>query len=121
MPNVGPTAQRPPVGSLITTVTVPRMAGCPSRSIGRVLAGVMGVLLQVRGPRPIHTTGVLLEGRITWRPETAARSGIAWIDERGPDSPPTVVARFSRGASLPAAVPDVLGLAVRFRSRRGPI
>ena len=97
------------------------MAGSPTRSIGRLLAGVMGVLLQVRGPRPIHTTGLLLEGRVTWRPETAARSGIAWIDERGPDTPPTVVARFSRGASLPAALPDVLGLAVRFRSRRGPV
>ena len=101
--------------------TVPRMAASPTRSLGRALAGVMGVLLQVRGPRPIHTTGVLLEGRVTWRPEAAARSGIAWIDERGPDTPPTVVARFSRGASLPAALPDVLGLALRFRSRRGPV
>src|SRR4051794_5939815 len=113
MPRVPPTAQAPPVVSLIGPVTVPRMAASPTRSIGRLLAGVMGVLLQVRRPRPIHTTGVLLEGTVTWRPETAARSGIGWIDERGPDTPPTVVGRFSRGASLPAALPDVLGLALR--------
>src|ERR1700712_3740296 len=97
------------------------MARSPTRSLGRALADVMGVLLQGRGPRPIHTTGVLLEGSVTWRPQTAARSGITWIDERGPDTPPAVVARFSRGASLPAALPDVLGLALRFRNRRGPI
>ncbi len=104
MPSVRPTAQRLPVVPVSRPATVPRMAGSPARSLGRILAVVMGVLLQLRGPRPIHTTGVLLEGSVTWRQETAARSGIAWIDERGPDTPPAVVARFSRGASLPSAL-----------------
>src|SRR3954447_17222145 len=89
----------------------------PVRAAGRALAGAMGVLLRMRGPRPIHTTGVLLEGRIAWRPPSAVRSGIGWIDDRGPGTPPRVTARFSRGASLPAALPDVLGLAVRLTTR----
>ncbi len=80
----------------------------------------MGVLLRVRGPRPIHTTGVLLTGRIRWRPASPARSGIACIDDRGPGTPPAVTARFSRGASLPAVLPDVLGLAVRVTTPDGP-
>jgi hypothetical protein len=72
----------------------------------------MAALLTVRGPRPIHTTGVLLTGTLRWTPRARVRSGIAWIDDRPAGSVP-VVARLSRGASLPAALPDVIGLAVR--------
>lgn len=96
------------------------MSASPTRTVGRVLAGVMGALLKVRGPRPIHTTGVALQGRITWRPPSAVPSGIEWIDDRGAGSPPQVAARYSRGASLPAALPDVLGLAVRVGTAHGP-
>ncbi|MGN6741928.1 MAG: hypothetical protein ACTHJL_01340 [Amnibacterium sp.] len=92
----------------------------PTRIAGRALAGLMGALLRLRGPRPIHTTGVLLQGRITWRPASEAVSGIDWIDQRGAGTPPQVTARYSRGASLPAALPDVLGLAVRLGTPHGP-
>ena len=85
-----------------------------------MLAALMGALLTIRGPRPIHTTGVLLTGRIRWRPHSPVQSGIAWIDDRGPGTPPGVTARFSRGASLPAALPDVLGLALRVTTPDGP-
>jgi hypothetical protein len=91
-----------------------------TRVAGRALGVLMGALLSVRGPRPIHTTGLLLQGRIAWRPPSDVVSGIAWIDERGPGTPPRVTARFSRGASLPAWLPDVLGLAIRATTPAGP-
>ncbi|HEV7624339.1 MAG TPA: hypothetical protein VGO26_09390 [Amnibacterium sp.] len=97
------------------------MAGSPTRIAGRALAALMGALLRIRGPRPIHTTGVLLSGRISWRPPSTVTSGIAWIDARGSGTPPAVTARFSRGAALPAVLPDVLGLAVRGTTRDGPV
>ena len=96
------------------------MAGSPTRVTGRTLAALVRALLRIRGPRPIHTTGVLLAGRIRWRPHSRVQSGIAWIDDRGPGTPPAVTARFSRGASLPAALPDVLGLALRVTTPDGP-
>jgi hypothetical protein len=83
-----------------------------ARAAGGVLAAVIGGIGLVRGPRPIHTTGLLLTGRLRWHGRTRTRSGIAWIDER-PSGDVTVGARLSRGAALPAALPDVLGLAVR--------
>jgi hypothetical protein len=79
---------------------------------GRVLATVITAVGMVRGPRPIHTTGLLLTGRLQWYAPTAARSGIAWIDER-PGGDVVVTARLSRGAGLPSLLPDVIGLAVR--------
>ncbi len=80
--------------------------------VGRVLAEVITAVGVVRGPRPIHTTGLLLTGRLRWYGPTAARSGIAWIDER-PRGEVVVTARLSRGAGLPSLLPDVIGLAVR--------
>jgi hypothetical protein len=96
------------------------MTGGTTRVGGRALAALMAALLRIRGPRPIHTTGLVLSGRIVWRPRSAAASGIAWIDDRGAASPPGLAARFSRGAALPAALPDVLGLALRMTTADGP-
>ena len=87
-------------------------AALPARLAGGALAALIGALGTVRGPRPIHTTGLLLTGALRWRPRTAARAGIAWIDER-PSGGAPVTARLSRGAALPAVLPDVIGLAVR--------
>jgi hypothetical protein len=83
-----------------------------ARGAGRALAAVIGAIGLVRGPRPIHTTGLLMAGRLRWYGLTRARSGIAWIDDR-PTGDVVVSARLSRGAALPAVLPDVLGLAVR--------
>jgi hypothetical protein len=87
---------------------------------GRALALLMRAILLVRRPRSIHSTGLLLEGSMRWLPRTAARCGVAWIDDRVADAEQPVIARFSRGAGLPAALPDVLGLAVRVRAGHGP-
>ena len=84
----------------------------PARLAGAALAAVIGAIGVVRGPRPIHTTGLLLTGTLRWRPRTVTRAGVAWIDDRPAGDVP-VVARLSRGAALPAVLPDVIGLAVR--------
>lgn len=77
-----------------------------------MLATAISTIGRRRGPRPIHTTGLLLTGRIRWHALGGAHAGIAWIDER-PSGDSTVSARLSRGAALPALLPDVIGLAVR--------
>jgi hypothetical protein len=86
--------------------------GVAAIALGRALAIAVGAVAAVRGPRPIHTTGLLLTGRLRWYGPTAARSGIGWIDER-PRGEVRVTARLSRGAALPVALPDIVGLAIR--------
>jgi hypothetical protein len=81
-------------------------------ALGRVLSAGIAGIGTIRGPRPIHTTGLLLTGRLRWHTRTATRSGIAWIDDRPPGDA-AVTARLSRGAALPAFLPDIIGLAVR--------
>lgn len=83
-----------------------------ARAAGTALAAGIAAIGAVRGPRPIHTTGLLLTGRLHWSARGATRSGITWIDER-PEGEVVVTARLSRGAALPARLPDVIGLAVR--------
>ena len=85
-----------------------------ARGLGRVLAAAIEAIGAVRGPRPIHTTGLLLRGRLARLPH-ATRSGIAWIDQpgTGEGEGAPVEARLSRGAALPAFLPDVIGLALR--------
>ena len=87
---------------------------------GRVLALGMRTMLLVRRPRPIHPTGLLLEGSLRWLPLTTSASGITWLDDRDAGSEQPVIARFSRGAGLPAALPDVLGLAIRVPAEAAP-
>ena len=85
--------------------------------LGTALRGFFSLLRRVRHPRPIHPHGLVLTGQATWIRD-AAPSGIGWIDE-GPDAPLEVTARLSRGVGLPDALPDVLGLAVRFHTVDG--
>ncbi|MGC5170509.1 hypothetical protein ACLQ2Q_07630 [Microbacterium sp. DT81.1] len=79
--------------------------------VGEVLRGLFRAILFVRRPRPIHSRGRVLRGDISWI-AGAAPSGIRWIDER-PVHPVPVVARLSRSVGLPAALPDIIGLALR--------
>lgn len=83
---------------------------------GTALRGFFALLRRIRHPRPIHSRGLVLTGRMTWIPD-AAPSGIGWIDE--PGAPVDVTARLSRGIGLPDAFPDVLGLALRFHAADG--
>lgn len=78
---------------------------------GRALRGLFAVVLQMRRPRPIHVRGRNLEGELTWL-GNPVKAGIAWIDAH--EGPLPVVARLSRSVGLPAPLPDVIGLALRF-------
>ena len=69
-------------------------------------------ILLLRRPRPIHARGLVLRGNIV-RLSGAARSGIRWIDEPM-DEPLPVTSRLSRSVGLPPALPDIIGLALRF-------
>lgn len=78
-----------------------------ARAGGQTLKGFFALLLLFRPDRPIHRHGVMLEGMLT---HTRVFSGEEWLDSSGEEQ---VLARISRSAGLPDAVPDVVGLALR--------
>lgn len=80
---------------------------------GRALTGVFAAILLVRRPRPIHPRGVELEGEVSWLGRS--QSGIRWIDDP-PAGPVPIRARASRSVGLPAPLPDIIGLAMRFEA-----
>ena len=85
--------------------------------IGSVLRTVFAGITLVRGPRPIHPRGVKLDGVATWT--GASQSGVTWIDD-APPIPQRVIARVSRSIGVPAPLPDIIGLALRFETEDGP-
>jgi hypothetical protein len=78
---------------------------------GRALRAGFAGILRVRRPRPIHPRGVELHGEATWLGPSV--SGIRWIDDP-PPGPRRVTGRASRSLGLPAPLPDIIGLALRF-------
>ncbi|GAB7046393.1 hypothetical protein [Catenuloplanes indicus] len=78
------------------------------------VGGVFNRLARLRGGKPIHTTGRVYEARLLRR--GGGRWGVPWLDEPGEDAG---VVRLSRGAGLPGALPDVLGLAFGFGTPGG--
>lgn len=88
----------------------------------RDLAGVAGGLVAVpfgavarwRRGRPLHPRGAVLDGVLD---RHGGSFGVPWLDAVRADR---VVVRMSRGAGLPAPLPDVLGLAVRLPGAAGP-
>lgn len=86
-----------------------------------VTATAMQVGSSIRGARIFHPDGIAQRVRVTIRPTDedpdAGELGVALLDRPGTYEG---VARFSRGASLPEPLPDVLGLAVRIVDAHGP-
>ncbi|MCP2032707.1 hypothetical protein L1277_002817 [Okibacterium sp. HSC-33S16] len=85
---------------------------------GGVLAGVFDGLRALRHPRPIHPHGVALRGSLRWLTDRAP-AGIDLIDHPHTSELP-LTARVSRSVGVPAPLPDVIGLAVRFGTTTGP-
>lgn len=89
---------------------------------GRGVGAALGALARARGGKPMHPRGAVFSAVLertgngtvdggTW--------GVPWLDAVATDA---AVVRLSRGAGLPARLPDVLGLAVRLPSGpTGPI
>lgn len=85
---------------------------------GRALGAAFATLAAVRRPHPVHPHGVVLHGEIRLA-GSPIRTGIVWLDEAAPEPLP-VIARASRSVGVPAPLPDVIGLAVRFDGPAGP-
>lgn len=83
---------------------------------GSVLAGATQALAALRpATKPLHPAGEILTGRIH-RHGSDPLAGVPWLDEPGEDE---VLVRRSRAIGLPAALPDIHGLAIRVRTDDG--
>lgn len=84
---------------------------------GRVVAVPLGAVARWRGGRPMHPRGAVFDAvleRSGWVPPW----GVPWLDQPARDP---VVVRLSRGAGLPAPLPDLLGLAIRVPGADAPV
>jgi hypothetical protein len=87
----------------------------PFRAAGRLLAVPFGALARARHGKSLHPRGAVFTGRLE-RTGSRPRWGVPWLDEPGEDD---AVVRLSRGAGLPAPLPDLLGLAIRVPGPEG--
>jgi hypothetical protein len=94
-----------------------RLAARVSRGAGRLVAVPLGAIARRRGGKPMHPRGAVFDGVLERRGSSPAW-GVPWLDGRATDP---AVARLSRGAGLPAPLPDLLGLAVRLPGDGAPI
>ncbi|SNR35860.1 phosphodiesterase [Blastococcus mobilis] len=88
-----------------------------SRGAGRLVAVPVGGLARRRGGKPMHPRGAVFDAVLERRGGAVGR-GVPWLEAVASD--PAVV-RLSRGAGLPAPLPDLLGLAVRLPGEGTPI
>jgi hypothetical protein len=91
-----------------------------SAGAGRVLGAVFGAIRLVRKPRPLHPRGAIHTGHVEWVNPGGRTSGISWIDTPPVSGRQDVTARVSRSVGLPPALPDVIGLAFKFATEKGP-
>ncbi|WP_336207326.1 hypothetical protein [Nonomuraea sp. LPB2021202275-12-8] len=73
----------------------------------RLLAGLAG---RLRHGRALHPRGLVVAATLQVRGGSRRPLGLPVLDEPGEHE---VIARLSKGGSLPGSLPDVLGLAVR--------
>jgi hypothetical protein len=88
----------------------------PASGAGRLVALPLGALARARRGKPMHPRGAVLDGVLEHGGTPGW--GVAWLDEPGTGP---VLVRYSRGAGLPAPLPDLLGLAVRVPDSERPI
>ncbi len=81
---------------------------------GRLVAIPVAAVARLRHGKPMHPRGAVFDG-VLRRDGSVPAWGVPWLDEPSTDR---VVVRLSRGAGLPDALPDLLGLAVRLA---GPV
>jgi hypothetical protein len=88
-----------------------------ARRAGNVVAVPLAAVARMRSGKPMHPRGAVFDA-VLERWGCTPALGVPWLDASGQDR---VVVRLSRGAGLPAALPDLLGLAVRVPGDDGPI
>jgi hypothetical protein len=82
---------------------------------GRMVGAALGALARLRRGKPMHPRGAVFSAvleRHGTRDDDESW-GVPWLDEAATD---TAAVRLSRGAGLPAPLPDLLGLAIRLPS-----
>ncbi|RBY92007.1 phosphodiesterase [Blastococcus sp. TBT05-19] len=84
---------------------------------GKAVAVPLGAIARFRRGRAMHPRGAVFDA-VLERHGASPPFGVPWLDEVRSDP---VVVRLSRGAGLPAPLPDVLGLAVRMGSDDDPV
>src|SRR5918998_1552029 len=84
------------------------------RTAGRLVGAPLGALARRSGGKPMHPRGTVFDA-VLHRHDGPAW-GVPWLSATATDD---VVARISRGAGLPAPLPDVLGLAIRLPGGTG--
>jgi hypothetical protein len=89
----------------------------PADGAGRLVAVPLGALARFRGGRPMHPRGAVFDA-VLERGGSAPPWGVPWLEGPARDE---VVVRLSRGAGLPASLPDLLGLALRLPGDDGPV
>jgi hypothetical protein len=82
------------------------------RAAGRVVGIVLGALARMRRGKPMHPRGAVFSAVLERHGsgDGDGGRGVPWLDEAATD---VAVVRFSRGAGLPAPLPDLLGMAIR--------
>lgn len=92
------------------------------RAAGKAVGAALGAVARVRGGKPMHPRGAVFSAvleRSGNGAEDGGTWGVPWLDAVTTDA---AVVRLSRGAGLPAPLPDVLGLAIRLPTGpAGPI
>ncbi len=89
----------------------------PARAAGRLVAVPVGALARWRRGKPMHPRGALFDA-VLERHGAGVRWGVPWLDEAAVER---ATARLSRGAGLPAPLPDLLGLAVLVPGGTAPV
>jgi hypothetical protein len=88
-----------------------------SRGAGRLVAVPLAALARWRSGKPMHPRGAVFDA-VLERHGAAPPWGVPFLDTTGQED---VVVRMSRGAGLPAPLPDLLGLAVRLGGDEAPV
>lgn len=88
-----------------------------ARAAGRLVGGPLTALARLRRGKPMHPRGAVFAARLD-RTGATPPLGVPWLDEAGSSA---AVVRLSRGAGLPARLPDLLGLAVRVPGEPEPV
>jgi hypothetical protein len=86
-----------------------RVAATVVSAAGRIVAVPLGGIARWRGGKPMHPRGAVFDA-VLERQGGVDPWGVPWLDARSTDA---AVVRLSRGAGLPAPLPDLLGIAIR--------
>lgn len=88
-----------------------------ARVAGRLVGVPLAGLARLRSGKPMHPRGAVFPAVLQRHGSGPADAwGVPWLDTAATE---TAVVRLSRGAGLPAPLPDLLGLAVRLPSDSG--